>query len=194
MAETLLARIPRNQLPQQFHLAWDTMNQLTNEPTFVEVFAGNPEMLDFVMNKFYGPVFFGGKVDNRYKQLARLKLSLHHGCRTCNKQNVPGSLAAGITQAQIDAIESFETGPFTESEKAVLAYADQVALTNMNGEMTPALYQRLRKQFSDADVIELGTAMAVISGMAKLSFVLNLVEKEAYCPFTPSAASTADAA
>ena len=29
---------------------------------------------------------------------------------------------------------------------------------------------------------------AVISGMAKLSFVLNLVDKEPYCPFAPTAA------
>ena len=191
MADTLLSRIPRNRLPEQFHLAWDTMNQLTEEPTFVEVFANNPEMLDFVMNKFYGPVFFGGKVDNRYKQLARLKLSLEHGCRTCNKQNVPGALAAGLSQAQIDAMDSFETGPFTEAEKAVLAYASEVALTNVEGRLTPALYKRLRAHFADADILELGTAMAVISGMAKLSFVLNLVEKENYCPF---AGSEADAA
>lgn len=191
MADTLLSRIPRNRLPEQFHLAWDTMNQLTEEPTFVEVFANNPEMLDFVMNKFYGPVFFGGKVDNRYKQLARLKLSLEHGCRTCNKQNVPGALAAGLSQAQIDAMDSFETGPFTEAEKAVLAYASEVALTNVEGRLTPALYKRLRAHFADADILELGTAMAVISGMAKLSFVLNLVEKENYCPFAGSAADAA---
>ena len=31
--------------------------------------------------------------------------------------------------------------------------------------------------------------MAVISGMAKLSFVLDLVEKESYCPFAPPAAA-----
>lgn len=191
MAETLLSRIPRNRLPEQFHLAWDTMNKLTEEPTFVEVFANNPEMLDFVMNKFYGPVFFGGKVDNRYKQLARLKLSIEHGCRTCNKQNVPGALASGLSQVQIDAVGSFETGPFTEAEKAVLAYASEVALTNVEGRLTPALYKRLRAHFTDADILELGTAMAVISGMAKLSFVLNLVEKENYCPF---AGSEADAA
>ncbi len=191
MADTLLNRIPRERLPEQFHLAWDTMNQLTEEPTFVEVFANNPEMLDFVMNKFYGPVFFGGKVDQRYKQLARLKLSIEHGCRTCNKQNVPGALAAGLTQAQVDAMDNFESGPFTEAEKAVLAYAAEVALTNAEGRLTPALYKRLRAYFSDADILELGTAMAVISGMAKLSFVLNLVEKEAYCPF---AGKTADAA
>ena len=42
---------------------------------------------------------------------------------------------------------------------------------------------------TEADILELGVAMAVISGMAKLSFVLNLVEKEAYCPFAPSAAA-----
>lgn len=187
MSDTPFTRIPRDQLPENFHLAWDTLHGLTGDATFVEVFAQNPDMLDFVMNKFYMPVFFGGKVDNRYKQLARLKLSLIHGCRTCNKQNVPGALAAGITQAQVDAMDDFERGPFTDAEKAVIAYAEQVALTNVGGELSPALFRRLRQHFSEADLIELGTAMAVISGMAKLSFVLNLVEKEAYCPFVPQA-------
>jgi hypothetical protein len=28
--------------------------------------------------------------------------------------------------------------------------------------------------------------MAVVSGLAKLSFVLNLVERETYCPFAPA--------
>ena len=112
-----------------------------------------------------------------------MKLSLLHGCRTCNRQNVPGALAAGITQAQIDAMDDYESGPFTEAEKAVLAYADEVALTKVNGRLTPELYRRLRTRFSEADILELGVAMAVISGMAKLSFVLDLVEKESYCPF-----------
>jgi len=189
MADTLFTRTPRARLPAQFHLAWDTMQKLTGEPTFVEVFASNPAMLEFVMGQFYAGVFFGGNVDQRYKQLVRLRLSLLHGCRTCNKQNVPGALAAGISQAQVDAMDSFETGPFTDAEKAVLAYAEQVALTNMDGRMTAELFRRLRAHFSEADILELGVAMAVISGMAKLSFVLDLVEKEAYCPFAPSVAA-----
>jgi alkylhydroperoxidase family enzyme len=191
MADTLFTRTPRDKLPEQYHLAWDTMNRLTEEPTFVEVFASNPSMLDFVMGHFYAGVFFGGNVAQRYKQLARLKLSLLHGCRTCNRQNVPGALEAGVTQAQIDAMHDYETGPFTDAEKAVIAYADEVALTNMDGKMTPALYKRLRAHFSEADILELGVAMAVVSGMAKLSFVLNLVEKEPYCPFAPQASAAA---
>jgi alkylhydroperoxidase family enzyme len=191
MADTLFTRTPRDKLPEQYHLAWDTMNRLTEEPTFVEVFASNPAMLDFVMNDFYTRVFFGGHVDQRYKQLARLKLSLLHGCRTCNRQNVPGALEAGVSQAQIDAMHDYESGPFTAAEKAVISYADEVALTNVNGSMTPELYSRLRSHFSEADILELGVAMAVVSGMAKLSFVLNLVEKEPYCPFAAPAAQAA---
>ena len=127
------------------------------------MFASNPEMLDFVMEQLLRGVFFGGNVDQRYKQLARLKLSLLHGCRTCNKQNVPGALEAGITQAQIDAMDDFEIGPVHEAEKAVIAYADEVALTNIDGSMTPGSPRGCARIFREADILELGVAMAVIS-------------------------------
>lgn len=183
MSNTPFSRTPRAELPEQFHLAWDTLNRLTGEPTFVEVFASNPAMLDFVMNRFYAGVFFGGEVEQRYKQLARLKLSLLHGCRTCNKQNVPGALEAGLSAAQVASMDDFENGPFSEAEKAVIAYAAEVALTNPEGRMSRDLYARLRRHFSEAQLLELGVVMAIISGMAKLSFVLDLVEKEPYCAF-----------
>jgi len=189
MAQTPLSRVSREQMSPALAQVWDTLNELTGEPTFVEVFANAPELLDFVMNAFYGQVFFGGRVENRYKQLARLKLSLVHGCRTCNRQNVPGALAAGVSQAQIDAMDAFESGPFTDAEKAVLRFAEQMVLTNLHGEMTPALYQDLRRHFDDAQICELGTVMAVVAGMAKLSFVLNLVERETYCPLAPASAA-----
>ena len=102
---------------------------------------------------------------------------------TCNKQNAPGSLEAGVSQAQVDSITDFENGPFDDAEKAVLRYAAQMALTNPEGAMDADLYAALRAHFSDADICELGTVMAVIGGMAKLSFVLDLVEKEPYCAF-----------
>lgn len=187
MTETFLSRTTRDQMPADLQPIWDRLNALTGEPTFVEVFAGAPELLQFVMQDFYGKIFFGGRVANKYKQLARLKLSLVHGCHTCNLQNVPGSLEAGVTEAQIAAMEDFETGPFDAAEKAVLRYAEQMVLTNMDGVMTEQLYRDLHAHFSDAEICELGVCMAVIGGMAKLSFVLNLVEKEASCPFAPAA-------
>jgi alkylhydroperoxidase family enzyme len=192
MSDTLLTRIPRDQLEPGCQKAWETMNALTGSATFIEVFAQAPEILAFVMDKFYAGVFFGGSVPQRYKQLARLKLSLLHGCQTCNRQNIPGALSAGFTQAQVDALIRGDNSAFTEAECAALAYADQIALTNMDGRLTPELLGTLRKHFSEAQILELGTAMAVIGGMAKLSFVLDLVDREDYCPFATTPLRPAD--
>lgn len=183
MSNTPLSRIPRDQLGPELGAVWDTLNRLTGEPAFVEAFANAPELLNFIMGEFYGKIFFAGRVDNRFKQLARLYLSMTHGCMTCNKQNVPGSLAAGVTAQQVAAITDFETGPFDDAEKAVLRFAAQMALTNPGGGMDAALYEDLRAHFEDAEICELGVVMAVIGGMAKLAFVLDLVEKEGYCEF-----------
>lgn len=188
MVDTPLGRIPRDKLDGEFAIAWDTLNRLTGEPAFVEAFANAPELLRFVMGDFYARIFFDGRVANKYKQLARFYLSTIHGCKTCNKQNVPGSLDAGISRAQIEAIKEFETGPFDDAERAVLRYAAQMAMTNPDGRMTAGHYDQLRMHFSDAEICELGVVMAVIGGMAKLSFVLDLVEKEPYCEFARPAA------
>ncbi|MEL6215507.1 MAG: hypothetical protein AAFQ99_07515 [Pseudomonadota bacterium] len=48
-----LERISRDQMPDEFALAWDTLNGLTGEPAFVEAFATAPHVLRFVMGDFY---------------------------------------------------------------------------------------------------------------------------------------------
>ena len=183
MHETALTRIPREQLPEGAMVAWDALNELTAKPTFVEVFANAPELLDFVMQHFYMDIFFAGRVEEKYKQLARLRLSLLHGCRTCNLQNVIGMADSGYTQEQISAMEQGEFDSFTEAEQAVIELADQIAMTNPHGELTPELHQKLSPHFSSADICELGLVMGVISGLAKMAFSFNLVEKEGYCQF-----------
>jgi alkylhydroperoxidase family enzyme len=191
--DTQFKRTTRDELPNRFRPAWDMLNKLTGEPTFIEVFASAPELVDLVMNEFYMKVFFGGRVAQRYKQLVRLRLSIVHGCRTCNKQNVPGALEAGISQAQVDAMiaNRLDDSLFTDADRTVLAYADQMVLTNMNGDLSQELYARLRCHFSEPEILELGVVMAIIGGMAKLSFLLRLVEKEDYCPFVPAGGSVA---
>ncbi len=183
MSATPLSRMSPDDMPEELRQVWSTLRELTGDATFVEVFAQAPELLNFVMSQFYGDIFFGGRVDERYKQLARLRLSQIHGCRTCNKQNVPGARGSGFSEAQIAAMAAPTPDLFDEAELAVLEYAEQMALTNHDGRMSKALYERLQQHFSDAEICELGTVMGVIGGMAKLSFVLDLVEREDYCVF-----------
>ncbi len=186
MADTPLARVPRERMDGLAAMAWDRLNALTGEPTFVEAFALAPELLEFAMVAFYQRLFFEGRVPERYKQLARLRLSLAHGCRTCNLQNVPGARAAGFTDAQVAAIEG-DRSAFDAAERAVLDLADRMVLTNPEGRLDADLHARLKAHFDDAQILELAMVMGVIGGLAKMSFVLDLVEREASCPFTPTA-------
>ncbi len=184
MAGTPLARMPRDRMDGLAAMAWDRLEALTGEPAFVEAFALAPELLDFAMVAFYQRIFFEGRVPERYKQLARLRLSLAHGCRTCNLQNLPGARAAGFADAQLAAIEG-DRAAFSEAERAVLDLADRMALTNPAGRLDAALHARLKAHFDDAQILELAMVMGIIGGLAKMSFVLDLVEREAACPFTP---------
>ncbi|MEL6367493.1 MAG: SURF1 family cytochrome oxidase biogenesis protein, partial [Pseudomonadota bacterium] len=95
-----------------------------------------------------------------------------------------GFLPSGLTDAEIDAIMSDpDSGALDPKERAVVDYADQVALTNPDGLLTEERIKALQDHFSSAEICELGTVMAIISGMAKLTFVMDLVEKEQYCTF-----------
>ncbi|MDJ0761140.1 MAG: carboxymuconolactone decarboxylase family protein [Woeseiaceae bacterium] len=185
MTTNALQRISRDELPEDFVPAWETLNKLTGEPAFVEAFATAPHVLNFVMGDFYKNLFFEGQVDQRYKQIVRLRLSALHGCLTCNKQNTKGAAESGLTDPEINAImgDYDASDTLTGADKAVLRYADQVAMTNPQGRLDDELIAELQSHFSSADICELGTVMAVISGMAKLSFVMDLVEKESYCEF-----------
>ena len=184
MADTALQRIPRAELDPQWQGAWDMLNGLTGEPAFIEAMANAPELLNFAMVEFYQKIFFGGRVEQKYKQLLRLRLSLAHGCRSCNLQNRTGTREAGYSDAQIDAIEG-DRSLFDEAERAVLDFADEMVLTNAGGRLDDRLYRRLRAHFDDAQICELGVVAGFIGGMAKMAFVLDLVEREPTCPFVP---------
>lgn len=188
-----IKRIPRDELPENLKPQWDWLYALTGQGGFIEGFAHAPELMNFTMVDFYEKIFNGGRVDIRFKQLARLRMSLGHGCRSCNLGNTEGAKEAGFTEAQLHAIES-DRSCFTEAEAAVLALADEFLMTNVEGHLSPALYAELKRHFDDAQILELGTVMSYLGGLAKLLFVFELAEKEEYCIFRPGASALAQAA
>lgn len=184
-----LARIPRDELPAHLQPLWDAAMRDRDEAVFIEVAGNNPPLLDWYYNGFYAQIFNGGVVDNRIKQLARMKLSTVHGCAFCNRGNRLAALKAGVTQAQLDALDDVDGGPFDDAERAVLKLAEEMVLPNMAGYMRKDLYDALRAHFDDAQIFELGMVMAVLTGMAKMLFVFDLVSREDNCPIAlPDAA------
>jgi AhpD family alkylhydroperoxidase len=164
--------------------------KLHHDATFVEVFGNAPHIYDWYLNDFYEKVFYSGRIARPIVELVRLRLANIHGCAFCNRTDTIAALAAGVSQERIDALSDYENGPFTSQEKAALALADVMALTNPNGRVTPALHARASQHFTAGELVELGVIMAVLCGMAKMIFAYDLVEKEDTCPFiSPGLAS-----
>ena len=159
------------------------------DATFYEIGANAPHMLEWYFKSFYEGVFYGGRVDVGIKELLRYRLSMTHGCAFCNKGNVEAARRAGVGDAQLDAIMHEESDAFSAKERAVLRLAAEMALPNMEGQLTPALYADLSAHFDDGEIFELGMVAAVLTGIAKLLFVYDLVEREAHCPFGLHAAA-----
>lgn len=179
-----IKRYSREELNPEMQGMWDWLYKLTGQAAYIEAVAAAPELLDFTLNDFYEKIFYKGRVDERYKQLARLRMSLAHGCRSCNLGNTEGAKEAGFTVAQLEAIEG-DRSVFTAAEQAVLALADEMTMTNTQGHLSPELYAQLKQHFDDAQILELGTVMSFLGGLAKFLFVFDLAEKEEYCQFRP---------
>ncbi len=61
-----------------------------------------------------------------------------------------------------------------------------MVLTNQNGLLDRPLYDRLRRSFSDEQIVEMAMVAAVLIGAAKMTFVLDIVPREAVCAFAPA--------
>lgn len=183
MSETLLSRVAPDDMPEGARMAFDALQELTGDATFVEVFAQAPELLDFAMVQFYQKLFFEGRVTEKYMQLARLRMSMSHGCRTCNSQNVPSVAAHGYSEEQIEGMWKQDYSLFPEDEVAVMELADQIALDNRDGELTPELFEKLKRHFDEKEILNIAMCMGVIVGLVKMSFAMGLVVKEPYCEF-----------
>ncbi len=179
----LLRRVPRDELPGDLQSAWDQAHDVTGDATFIEVSGNSPDSLRWYLQRFYQERFYASRLPRRLLELVRLRLANLHGCAFCNKGDRAQALAAGLTEAELDALPAYESGPFTDAERAALELTDAMALTNPAGRLDPPLYERLRAHFDDGEIYELGMLMAVLCGMAKFLFVFDLVEKEASCPF-----------
>ena len=175
-------RVPREALPPALQAAHDRAQSLRGDATFIDVLGHAPELFEWY-GEFYSRVFYGGRVPVRIKELVRLRLSTVHGCAFCNRGNRLDAAAAGLDETQLRAIGDESAPCWTPAERAALRLAAAMALTAPRGHLDPALYAELRAHFDDAQIVELGMTMAVLTGMAKFLFAYDLVEKEDYCAF-----------
>jgi alkylhydroperoxidase family enzyme len=182
--------VHRDDMPENLQQVYDRSAEI-GDTQFVQAGANAPEVLQWYFFNFYPTIFHHGRVDVRFKELVRLRLTRSHGCALCNKWDASDALEAGFSPEAVDAVTAWpnQADPqhFSEAELAAIRYADQMVLQNMDGALDRELYQDLRRHFDDGQISELGMAMAVLTGMYKFIFIADLTPKMAHCP-VPGAA------
>ena len=187
MARGVIAPIRVEEIPEDYVATAQMMDRLVGDATTIQVLAHSMPATDFYFKEFYQRMFYNGhpdvKVEVRLKQLVRLRISKRHGCALCNRNNEEEILGYNFNQDQVHALFDLNPDPalFTPAELALIDLTDQMVLVNQEGILDAGLYARLRQHFSDEQIIEVSLVAAILVGAGKLTFVLDLVPREATC-------------
>lgn len=83
----------------------------------------------------------------------------------------------GVTDTVVAALQDFEHSPiFTPREKLALQFAESMALNHHQIDNT--FFQELRREFSPAEIIELGMLTGIFIGYGRLLAVLDLEKRD----------------
>jgi alkylhydroperoxidase family enzyme len=127
----------------------------------MEIWAHQPKMM-FGMGKFNQAVRKARTVDDRLRNLVELKGAQMIGCEFCVDLGSQICRNSGFSDDELLALPSYrESDLFTEREKLALDYANAVMRTPV--EVSDELFARMKKQFSDEQLVEITALLTVVN-------------------------------
>jgi len=122
--------------------------------------AHRPDMLKNFL-AFYASV--GKSLDRKLYEMIYLRVSFINGCHYCEQHHVASSKRVGLTAQDWTALKDGNYTRFTDKEQTALAYAEK--LTRASQDVSNADFERLKKHFSDAEIVDLH----LLVGLANLT-------------------------
>ncbi len=117
-------------------------------------------------------VFHQGVVDHNIKELCRIYVSKSVLCEFCGNQRSIKSAKSGVVEEDYHELINFEASPrYNERQKAALAYAECITWDLAADD---ALWNRLHKNFSEPELVELGNFVALTMGQQRWLRTLNI--------------------
>lgn len=95
-----------------------------------------------------------------FKRLVAYLASRTHGCNYSMAHAAEAAHRAGIADAKLEAVCEYRTSPlFNEAERAALDFA--VAAASQPNAATDELFERMKRHWSDAQIVEIAGAVAL---------------------------------
>lgn len=107
-----------------------------------------------------------------YRELVILRIGQMNQAEYEYQEHVPLSLAAGITQRQIDTLPAWrESDAFDAGQRTVLAYIDAMTL---DVTVPDAIFDAVRQIFDDREVVELTAMIAAFNLVSRFLVALQV--------------------
>ena len=112
-------------------------------------------------------------IDPRLKHLLKLRASQMNGCAYCLDMHAKDARALGETEQRLYGLDAWREAPYyTDRERAALEWVE--ALTDItDGHVPDELYERVRQQLSEKDLVELAMAAVAINGWNRLAIAFR---------------------
>ena len=110
----------------------------------------------------------GAGLDPVLLELVRMRASAINGCAFCLDMHSKDARAAGESEQRLYGLPAWREAPFySPRERAALAWTE--AVTRLaDGPVSEALYEELRRHFSDKEAVDLTLAIIAINGWNRL--------------------------
>ena len=141
-------------------------------------FAAHPDILERYLAFYYRfhAGVAGSVLDNRIKELVRLRIATLNGCKTCKAARLaPDDVSEREAAVGVDDPTQ---AAFSPRERAALALAEQMALDHH--AFDDAAMSALRQHFSEAETLELMMMIGQYIGFGRMLAMLQLEETQ--CP------------
>lgn len=143
--------------------------------------------------KYWHALLYDGLLPHTLKELCRIFMSVEQECGYCSTVRSKVAQAEGLTEEKVMALPDFETSDlFDARERAALRFA---RLFKQGGHAidSDTLYDALKEQFSEEEIIELGHLCGQADGMGKLVKSFNVISWGEACDINPDLLATSRA-
>lgn len=149
--------LEREQVPFELGALYDALLAERGIVPYMFKTVANVPQLALGFAALLKPLMGEGALSAPYKEMIAARVASLNNCAYCVSSHRFLAKLRGASDAQIEAIDTYESGPFTELEKAGFRYAD---LLHRSAQAIDApAYAAIQQHCTDEQIIEL-TAVA----------------------------------
>jgi uncharacterized peroxidase-related enzyme len=169
------ARVPlveREGVPAEVAVLYDKLYEDRGVvPNMFKALANVPTLV-LGISAMLKPLMAEGALPGWYKELIATRVATLNRCEYCVSAHRHLAVKRGATPEQVASLDSFESGPFTEKEKAGFRYAG--LLHGSGNDIDEAAFAALSAHFSFQEIIELTAVAAAFEFFPRFNSALQI--------------------